>query len=182
VHTQERYRALREWATLIIALFGLSSIWFAIVQEWDADKSRRIASYAALAPQWLEVDKAFLQYPELRPYFNGEKLKSADPTSDRVLALSDLALDTMDNMLTLGQLAGYANEMAGWKLTFRRLLQNSPAACDRFRHSPKNLFGPTFAELAEASCVHLLYFAGFCRPSCTVGSPPTGWPDPELIS
>jgi hypothetical protein len=149
--SRDRYRGLREWTTLVISLVGLSSIWFAILQMREADRSALISAYAGVASQWLEVDKAILTYPELRKYFSGQKLESSDPNRDRVLAISDLALDAMDDMLSFGLLAGNARKMSGWRLTFQRLLQDSPATCDRFRQSAQ-LFSSEFSQLATKSC------------------------------
>jgi hypothetical protein len=149
--TQDRFKSLRNWGALIILLAILSLIWFAITQIRYEEKGARLSFYSEIFAQWLEIDKTFITYPELRKYFSGQTLEQSSPNRDRVLAISDLTLDAMDNMLTFEVMAGYSREMVGWRLTFRRLLQNSPVTCERFRETA-SLFSSEFSTLARESC------------------------------
>jgi hypothetical protein len=83
--------------SLIISAVGFSFMW---LQLESANKSLKTAIYANMSNWTFELDKTFLQHPELRPYFYaGKDMDPGDPLYLKAESVAELLLDNFDSML-----------------------------------------------------------------------------------
>ncbi|ADP81085.1 hypothetical protein [Pseudofrankia inefficax] len=83
-------------------------------------------AHQTLSELALRLSEAFLEYPELRPYFYDRKeLSSDDASANRVLAMAEMMLDACEWVLQ-GRYKLSKYDRAGWESYARHMLENSP--------------------------------------------------------
>ena len=96
----DKFRKLSfyEKLSVTISFLGALSIGSIFVQFTQTRTDLKASMYATITTQTLEVNKMFLEYPELRPYFyDGTALSQADAnTLNRVMILAESKLDYFD--------------------------------------------------------------------------------------
>lgn len=128
--------ALTKWqwrATCLSSCVSVVTLFALVISVWslvDQVKQARILTeknnYISSAGWTLELDKIFIDHPELYPYFNaGQEMSTADSQETKYLLIStsELIMDSMDSILS-----NYDDEWPddGWRNW----------AYDAFRESP----------------------------------------------
>ncbi|WP_431977223.1 hypothetical protein [Micromonospora haikouensis] len=90
-------------------------------------KSHHIATYHGVIGLFKELDKTFIEYPEIRPYFYaGKPLALDDPQLPRVEAVAELVLDSFE-WIWYRQESFDAENGGGWKAYMVDTFSSSPA-------------------------------------------------------
>ena len=103
---------------------------FTLFVLWLSVRGARNASFATvyqgLASQMHDIDKFFVQNPELRGHFySNAQLPAAEPELGRVLAIAEMIVDFADNFAAQSRsLEGYQQ---GWAEYFQFVYTQSPA-------------------------------------------------------
>lgn len=121
-------------ATVVSDVLVAASIVFAAFQWREAARQTKraataisSAAYQGVNAQLQEVDMIFVDRPELRPYFyENEELPPDKRERDRVLAVAELLVDFMDNIVTQCH-AMPADHRELWFAYFRDQHDSSPA-------------------------------------------------------
>ena len=92
-----------------------------VVVVWNQVQSRTVARdgiYAKASDWTFDLDKVFVQYPELRPYFYANKdIDEKDPVYPRALAVAEYTADTMDSVLAQ---KGFVQQYPGFNVWIDR--------------------------------------------------------------
>lgn len=87
-----------------------------------------VVGYQNMTAQMADMDRFFLENPALRPYFfNGEELPSASDDRARVLAVAEMYVNLMDNVLTQLPTLSQGGIAADWEAYFGDVYRSSPA-------------------------------------------------------
>jgi hypothetical protein len=97
----ERPDKFGRWVAIIsqvIAALSLlvlaGGIWFAIDQAKEVRESIDASTYNTITTQLLEINKIFVEHPELQRYINDKvDVKKGDPNYDRAYAIGTLQLN-----------------------------------------------------------------------------------------
>jgi hypothetical protein len=85
-------------------------------------------AYQNMAAQMADVSRFFVDNPRLRPYFFGSKsLPSTDDEHELVLAVAEMYVNFMDNVLTQAPVLKRAGVAADWEVYFLDVYRTSPA-------------------------------------------------------
>jgi len=119
---KERERFLH-W-THGIALAGFIGLIYTIRMS---DEPIRRSLYLSMAQWTIDIDKVFIEHPDLRPYFySGKEIELSDTQYNRALSVAEMVIDTMDSVL---EHKGYFNGGAphkGWYHWIDDNFENSP--------------------------------------------------------
>jgi len=114
----------------IVAVIGLAivplTLGFIAVQTRIAARATRAQVFQNIASGMIEIDRYFVDHPEYKPYFGGDKdIDESDPEHSRVLAIAEWIMDWMDNSCDQG---GYISPepRSSWYCYFRDLMSSSP--------------------------------------------------------
>jgi hypothetical protein len=114
-------------ATLIILVVGL---WFAFDQAGKIRDSIDTSTWNSVSTQLLELDKVFIEHPNMRKYFNGQDVKVGDPDYDSAAAIADYYLDLIDDFYAFQPHLNGANyDFDAWHNFFVSSFKNSPVMC-----------------------------------------------------
>lgn len=81
------------WTLVAIVISLLSAIYSYLLSR----QAHHVSTYYGAIDLLRELDKTFLEYPDLRPYFyDGKPFDVDDPNRDRVLAAAELVLDAFE--------------------------------------------------------------------------------------
>jgi len=85
-------------------------------------------AYQNMAAQMADVTRFFVDNSDLRPYFFGGKALPASPDEhDRVLAVAEMYVNFIDNVLTQSPVLKRAGIAADWEAYFLDVYRTSPA-------------------------------------------------------
>jgi hypothetical protein len=146
-----------ERLSLIISLLGLASLALIMFQINQASASLQAASYQSIANNTLELDKIFIDKPELRPYFYyGRDINQNEKDYDLVMAVAEFLIDFFDSTLTQLEIMPKDKQldMPAWKKYFSDSFANSPALCKRLQRNP-NWYRPNLIEIASEPCANM---------------------------
>jgi hypothetical protein len=157
---REEIKLMLEYGRVGISLIGLGALVFAGLQWMGSNRvallSNRVAilnGYERMAVEWRDHLRLFVEQPDLRPYFEeGAQLAPDDSKRNLVLAIADLRLDVMDAVLTYPALLDVADDIEGWRNTFRNAFRTSPVLCARLRETESN-YG-FIVPIAAQACGH----------------------------
>ena len=115
-----------------------------------------VIAYQNMTAQMADMERYFLEHLDLRPYFfGGEEPPGAEDEHNRVLAVAEMYINLMDNVLTQCPALNRAGIAADWEAYFRGVYETSPvlrefwAAHGRewFANSPlASLYPPSHAD------------------------------------
>ncbi len=149
-----------ELISIVFACLGLLSLWFlwdAGVQQSKAleQQSETLENSArqVVFSQPIEVDKLFLQNPDLRKYFyENRAIQRDDANYDRVMALADLILDSFDVFFSQGQFLKELQEdtpaFTAWSAYIHDMYATSPALRVRLDEVSR-WYSPDFREFMK---------------------------------
>ncbi len=91
--------SLSQLADAATVITGLGVI--AVFQQiWQARHDAQVALITGMTTMMLEVDKAFIDYPEMRQYFSGGKQLPADETeAERARAIAMAMANSLDHVV-----------------------------------------------------------------------------------
>jgi hypothetical protein len=112
---------------LFIQVLGILAVFVGLVMNSKAINNSATATknstLSSLSAWSLELNKQFVQYPDMRPYFNeGKDLDEKDPRYERAMALAAMHADLIDSMFSTEGFPPHD----GWNLWTKTLLQRSP--------------------------------------------------------
>jgi hypothetical protein len=110
-------------------------------------------AYQNMAAQMADVARFFVDNSDLRPYFfGGELLPASRDEHGRLLAVAEMYVNVMDNVLTQAPILKRAGIVADWEAYFLDVYRRSPAIREFwsehgsawYAHSPlASLYAPT---------------------------------------
>jgi hypothetical protein len=155
--------SLYEKISLVISLLGALSLIFIYVQtrlisqqSAQTTKNMQASMYATIATQTLEMDRLFIEKPELRPYFYRRvEIAENDKNYDLVMAIAEYQLDYFDATRTqLGYIpddADKAEDRETWNRYFADSFSKSPILCKRINMN-RNWYMHELLDIADANC------------------------------
>jgi hypothetical protein len=111
-----------------------------------------VLAYQNMTAQMADMNRFFLHNLDLRPYFfGGKEPPSAEDERDRVLAVAEMYINLMDNVLTQAPALNRDGIAADWEAYFRDVYETSPVirafwaehGSDWFASSPLATLYPT---------------------------------------
>jgi hypothetical protein len=86
-----------------------------------------VIAYQNMTAQMADMDRFFLEHLDLRPYFfGGKEPPNARDEHDRVLAVAEMYVNLMDNVLTQSPALNRDGIAADWEAYFRGVYETSP--------------------------------------------------------
>jgi hypothetical protein len=87
-----------------------------------------VLAYQNMTAQMADMERFFLDNLDLRPYFfGGQEPPRAGDEHDRVLAVAEMYVNLMDNVLTQSPALNRKGIAADWEAYFRSVYETSPA-------------------------------------------------------
>jgi len=148
---REEIKLILEYAKVAISLGLLGTILFAALEWQRANRASLQTNYLQVASAWRTHLTTFLDRPSLRPYFEaGKQLNDDDPNREIVLAVADVRLEVMDDILDYASWAGVSNQIGDWKRTFTAAFRSSPILCQRLAET-RTAYGLT-VSIGDSVC------------------------------
>ena len=124
-------QALGQICSAIIGVLGLPALVISLVmvrkQLKLAANANRATVYQSVPQLMIEIDRLFVDRPELKPYFYRNKpISKDDPEYERVMSVAEILLDFMD-FVTAVEPALPEYDWDSWKCYFQELAGTSPA-------------------------------------------------------
>jgi hypothetical protein len=130
--------------TIFIGMQGLAgccgfpiliiSILVAIQQSRLGTKGTRANVYNSINMEMMEIDRYFVEHPDLKPYFYECKdVAETDPIYPRVASMAEWMIDFMDNVLVLSRSMPEFPWKDSWFKYFEDLFNNSVVMCRFWR-------------------------------------------------
>jgi hypothetical protein len=135
--TEAPLEQLAQVATALGPVFIVASAYLVIRQVREAAAALRGQLFDAAVGRILDLDRIFVLYPGLRPYFyDGADLEDADAnTRAQVLALAELHLDFLDSeLLRRQEFPKPLERLPSLEPWLKSLLKSSPAMRTILRH------------------------------------------------
>ncbi|MGY3520623.1 hypothetical protein [Micromonospora haikouensis] len=105
----------------------MASLLSAVYSYRLSRQSHHVATYHGVIGLLRELDKTFIEHPEIRPYFYGGKpLAADDPQLPRVQAVAELVLDSFE-WIWYKRKSFDAENGGGWKAYMVDTFSSSPA-------------------------------------------------------
>jgi len=127
---------LDQWADLAVMLTGLG-VFLVLYQVYQARKDSEVELVTGMTRMMLEIDRALIEYPEMRQYVGGDKtLTTEEPERGRALALLTTLANVLDHVVFHLQYmneksqtawSAYITETHGKSPVLRTLLEEHPA-------------------------------------------------------
>ena len=144
----------------IATLLALGTIVYVLQQTREMSKQNRIGAKSALISVYkeissvmLEIDKMFLEYPDLRKYFyDGAVLRKKTRKYNQALSIAEWFLDFMDMFVVMGKAApehpGVSLPWQDWNVFFREIYSTSPIIREYWA-AHCNWYNETLAQIFE---------------------------------
>lgn len=149
---------LYEKLSLLISFVGALSLVFIFIQTRQTTTTMKASMYETMNTQTLEMDKIFLQYPHLRPYFYDNEDLSKIPdekTFNEVMIVAEYQLDFFDLVMTqldyIPNDEDSAEDKANWKEYFADSFASSPALCKKISLNPE-WYMKRLVDLSKEHC------------------------------
>ena len=148
---REEIKLILEYVKVAISLGVLGTILFAVLEWQLANRASRQINFQQVSSAWRNHLTTFLERPLLRPYFEaGKQLNDDDPNRESVLAIADVRLEVMDDIMDAASLAGETPQLGDWKRTFAAAFRSSPVLCQRLAETRTN-YG-LIVSIGDAVC------------------------------
>lgn len=121
---------------LLVEIIGFSLI---VWQVFIARQAFEVQAWQMITQQMTEIDKIFVEHPDLYPYFYQKKqIDINDPLYPKVVSMADMLLDYMDGFEDdfVRKLAGMEDNGKYWKAWekyFQDQFNLSPVLCNRYK-------------------------------------------------
>jgi len=145
-----------EKLSLTISLSGAISLIFIYIQSAQTTQSMQASMYATIASHTLEMDKIFIEHPELRSYFyGGQQITEEDRNYSLVLSIAEYQLDYFDATTTqLGYIPDDADKLEDretWQHYFADSFAKSPILCKRL-NANRDWYMESLTSIADEKC------------------------------
>ena len=146
-----------EFLTMIVTvpslIIGLVGVAFVYVQFLDLRKSLDSQAYGIISQELAELNRLFVERPEMRPYFYSRELLPDDAlTRDRVLTVADVYLDFIDNYYSHASHLDWTHyNRGGWDAFIRGSFERSRVLCYALCKDQKE-FGDAIRDVAAGIC------------------------------
>lgn len=150
-----------ELVTLLLSVVGLFSLFLIAKQVNVANEQAQLAKIQtkALTTQHVmtelyELDKIFISYPHLRPYFyDGTEISDSNTDYERVRAIAEFQLDFFDSFLTQREyLTLKPDELENWRTYIKDSFRNSPTMCRRLK-GVEGWYNSELEDIAKSHCL-----------------------------
>jgi hypothetical protein len=157
-----------EVVTLLLSVVGLFSLFLIAKQVKAANEQAQSANEQAqlakiqtkalttqhVMTELYELDKVFIDYPHLRPYFyDGKEMSDSDADYGRVRAIAEFQLDFFDSFLTQSEyLTLKPDELENWRTYIKDSFRNSPAMCRRLK-GVEGWYNSELEDIAKSNCL-----------------------------
>ena len=99
-------------------------------------RAHYVSTYTGVISLFRELDRTFIEYPDLRPYFyDGKPVGVDDPNHNRVQAAAELVLDTFE-WIWYRQENLNAEDEKGWQTYIAETYFSSPALQQHYTRYP----------------------------------------------
>lgn len=170
-------------ATILALLFAGVGAIFVYRQILDLRQALDSHAYGVITEHLNELNKRFVEYPELRPYFRaGKPLPESDTERQRIFAVADIYLDFIDNFyVQVNHLDRSHYDLCGWRAFFKRSFERSPVLC-AVLCKDQDEFGEPMKRIAAASCKAITSIEGKTECRIKTGKlPMADLPDAHCI-
>jgi hypothetical protein len=138
--------------SLLVSIVGLGSFVISYRALRQADENLRITSYQQMVSQSVDIDKAIVEHPSMRPYFRDRKpISPGDKDYDLAAGIAELRIASFGALLTLPHFLGAETGITGWRNTVRDAFRDSPLMCEIFTTYKSN-YGSEVTRLAIEGC------------------------------
>lgn len=146
-----------EFVTMIVTvpglMIGLVGVAFVYFQFLDLRKSLDSQAYGIIGQELAELNRLFVEHPEMRPYFYArEPLPDDAIKRNRVLAVADVYLDFIDNYYSQASHLDWTHyNRGGWDAFIRGSFERSRVLCYALCKD-QDEFGDAIREIAAGIC------------------------------
>jgi hypothetical protein len=135
------------------AIILVAGIYIAVYQSQKLRESIDTTTWSSVAAQLTEVDKQFIDDPELVPYFyDGVSISESDPRYNKAYAVAGLVLDFLDNASGMGDhINPEIFEPDAWERYYSFQFKNSPLMCDIVRDEGA-IYGKKIVSMGQKYC------------------------------
>jgi hypothetical protein len=146
-----------EFATMVVTVpglvIGLVGVAFVYFQFLDLRKNLDSQAYGIISQELAELNRTFVEYPEMRPYFySGEPLPGDELKRNRILAIADLYLDFIDNYYSQASHLDWSHyNRGGWDAFIRGSFERSQVLCYALCMD-QDEFGDAIRDIAAGLC------------------------------
>jgi hypothetical protein len=135
-------------ASLLVSIVGLGSIIIGIESFKQSERAALADASQRIITDSANVDKLFIQYPEMRPFFREKKpIRRGDEGYDRAAAIAELRVNAYDAVLTFPSIFKADN----WSNVARSAFRDSPIMCE-FISMYKDNYSKTTLQIADEVC------------------------------
>jgi hypothetical protein len=135
-------------ASLLVSIVGLGSVVIGIESFRQSERAALAEASQRIISDSLNVDKLFIQYPEMRPFFREKKpIHRGDEGYDRAAAIADLRVNAFDAVLAFpGVFTGDT-----WSNVARSAFRESPIMCEVIAMDKAN-YSKATVQIADEVC------------------------------
>ena len=135
---------------LVIGLVGVAFVYF---QFHDLRKSLDSQAYGIISQELAELNRLFVEHPEMRPYFYArEPLPDDELKRNRVLAVADVYLDFIDNYYSQASHLDWSHyNRGGWDAFIKGSFERSRVLCYALCKD-QDEFGDAIRDTAAGLC------------------------------
>lgn len=129
-HADDRPRPT--WADVGMLFVTFAGFALTIYMIYDAAEAFKSSNYSNASPMILDLDKEFVEHPELRPYFYQDgtnqvvRANPGDTNYVQVMAMSEYMLDTFDSFLAQRVRYGHQKIDTDWTDWMKDTFSHSP--------------------------------------------------------
>jgi hypothetical protein len=135
-------------ASLAVSIVGLGSVVISIQSLRQADDAARANVTQQVIGDSMDVDKIFIQHPEMRPFFRDRKpIRPGDEGYDRAAAIAELRANALDAILVFPGVSAVGN----WTNVARSIFRDSPIMCE-FVSKYKDNYSAATVKIAGEAC------------------------------
>ena len=135
-------------ASLLVSIVGLGSIIIGIESFRQSERAALADASQRIITDSANVDKLFIQYPKMRPFFREKKpIHRGDEGYDRAAAIAELRVNALDAVLTY---PGVFKEDS-WRNVVRSAFRDSPIMCE-FVLRYKGNYSAATVKIADEVC------------------------------
>ncbi|MGD9879994.1 MAG: hypothetical protein AB7F22_16900 [Reyranella sp.] len=135
---------------LVIGLVGAAFVYF---QFLDLRKNLDSQAYGIISQELGELNRLFVEHPEMRPYFYArEPLPDDELKRNRILAVADVYLDFIDNYYSQASHLDWSHyNRGGWDAFIRGSFERSWVLCYALCKD-QDEFGDAIRDVASGIC------------------------------
>ena len=135
-------------ASLLVSIVGLGSIVISIESFKQSERAALADASQRIITDSANVDKLFIQYPEMRPFFRERKsIRRGDEGYDRAAAIAELRVNAYDAVLAFPGVFKADN----WGSVARSAFRDSPIMCE-FISMYKDNYSKATVQIADEVC------------------------------